>query len=150
MPRFASTGCSWRKRVGRLVMAVVAEEEDAETWRPGGRADGSESNARRRRADGTYVELLRPDARTGETSNAVQIASRLRWTSSTRTIKSDPGCSLTSSLEQPRREIVQGVTPGLPFVGQSLGIAKDHVLDAGLLQRLDRGFRRSCECPRRG
>ena len=43
-------------------------------------------------------------------------------------------------LKQPRREIVEGVTPGLPFVGQPLGLAEHHVLDAGLLQRLVQGL----------
>ena len=37
-------------------------------------------------------------------------------------------------LEQPRREIVQGITPGLPFVGKSRSVAEHDVFDAGFLQ----------------
>ena len=39
-------------------------------------------------------------------------------------------------LKQSRREIVQSVTPSLPFVRKSLGVAKSHVADARLLQPL--------------
>src|SRR5262245_39386137 len=44
-------------------------------------------------------------------------------------------------LEQPRGEVVERVAPGLPFVGEPLDVAEDHVLDAGLLQRLVEGLR---------
>ncbi len=55
-------------------------------------------------------------------------------------------------LKQSRGEIVQRVTPGLPFVRQSFRLLKDDVLDAGLREcavqiayaLMDRGIQPNC------